>query len=120
MCLLSPCGRCHTELLAVSIAPSPPTPSCSGRDGTDCLFLRLATSLGSMCQALLCCRNPCRGLLWVFLVRDFQGGESSEKCVFLDCINAKEPDTDIITVAGCPSTCLYRISLFYGIVCVDH
>lgn len=109
VCLLSPCGRCHTELLAVSIAPSPPTPPFSGGDGTECLFLRLASNLGSTCRALLCCRNLCCHLLWDFLARDFQSGVSSENSVFLDCVSAKKSDTDIVTIAGCPSTCLYRI-----------
>lgn len=58
VCLLLPCGHCHAELLAVSIAPTPPMPTCSVKDGAECLFLRLASSLGSMCQPLLHDRNP--------------------------------------------------------------
>lgn len=79
VCLLSPCGHCHTELLAVSIAPSPPTPY-SDRDGRECLFLRLASSLGSMCQALFCCRNFHCHLLWGSLARDFQWWEQWNLC----------------------------------------
>lgn len=41
-----------------------------------------ASGLGSVCQALLCFSNLCCGLLWGFLVRGFQNGESSEILFF--------------------------------------
>lgn len=57
----------------------------------------------------------CFGLGY-FCQRFSERGENSDNSIFLDFMNAREPATDIGTITGCPSTYLYKISLFPEVV----